>query len=87
MKRFKIDFNVFTSSYQTGTLFGISSIIVEINSLPTGGTCTISPIDGITEVTVFTIRCSNWTDDGFISKYEYYCNRKEKNLLIVLIDD
>jgi hypothetical protein len=35
--KWKIDFNLFTTSYYVGTGFGKSSIIIGINQLPTGG--------------------------------------------------
>ena len=73
IKKWKIDFNVLTSSYFGGTAFGVSSITVGINQLPSGGFCTISPVSGISGNTSFSIYCPNWVDpDGYISRYEYY---------------
>jgi hypothetical protein len=74
IKKWKIDFNVLTTSYYGGTGFGKSSIIIGINELPTNGTCSISPLSGMTGNTSFTIQCTQWYDpDGYIAKYEYYC--------------
>ena len=74
IKRWKIDFNLFTTSFLGGTGFARSSIIVAINQIPMGGTCSASPFNGISESTFFTIECKNFTDsDGYITKYEFYC--------------
>ena len=72
--KWKIDFNFYTQSFYGGTGFAKSSIVIGLNQIPIGGTCTISPLKGITEITVFTIECHNFSDpDGYISKFEYYC--------------
>jgi hypothetical protein len=73
VKKWKIEFNVFTSVYgETG--FGKSSIILGLNERPKGGTCSISPLTGIADSTLFTIECVNFTDvDGYITKFEYFC--------------
>ncbi len=74
MKKWKIEFNLFTSSFYGGTGFGKSSIILAINERPFGGNCSISPLEGIADNTVFTIECVNFVDvDGYIVKYEYFC--------------
>jgi hypothetical protein len=74
VKKWKIDFNLFTTSFYGGTGFGKSSIIVSLNEIPILGTCTVNPLSGLAETTIFTIKCYNFTDpDGFISKFEYYC--------------
>ena len=74
VKKWKIDFNLFTTSFYGGTGFAKSSIVVGLNEIPIGGTCAVYPLNGIAETTFFTVKCYNFTDyDGFISKYEYYC--------------
>jgi hypothetical protein len=75
IKNWKIDFNLFASSFDWGTVFAKSSIIVALNQVPRGGECSVIPLNGTSESTLFTIECKNFTDsDGFISKYEFYCN-------------
>jgi hypothetical protein len=72
VKKWKIDFNLLTTSFYGGTGFGKSSIIIGINQLPTGGTCSINPLNGTSFSTIFTITCLNFSDpDGYIQKYEY----------------
>ena len=74
IKKWKIDFNLFTTSFNGGTGFAKSSIILGLNQIPSGGTCSISPLTGISEITFFSIECNNFTDsDGYITKYEFYC--------------
>ena len=71
--RWKVDFNIFTTSFYGGIGFGKSSVIIGLNQLPFGGTCNITPLTGFSLFTTFTIDCLNFTDlDGFIEKYEYY---------------
>jgi hypothetical protein len=73
VKRWKIEFNLLATSFYGGTGFGKSSIIIELNQLPLGGTCSIIPLTGFSLFTTFTIECLNFTDtDGLIQKYEYY---------------
>ncbi len=75
IKKWRVDFEAYTSSFYGGTAIGVSSIILGINQLPYDGTCEISPESGVTGNTTFSISCFNWTDsDGFISRIEYYCN-------------
>jgi REJ domain len=75
VKKWKIDFTVYTSSFYGGTATGRSSIIVGINELPINGSCTISPTTGIAASTIFTITCTKWVDpDGNIVRYEYWGN-------------
>ncbi len=70
--KWKIDFNIFTTSFYGGTGFGKSSIVIGINQLPTGGSCSVYPLNGTSLSTIFTIECLNFTDsDGYIQKYEY----------------
>jgi hypothetical protein len=70
--RWKIDFEVLTSSFYGGTAFGYSSIVVGINQLPKVDSCSIEPQNGTTN-TIFQISCNNMIDsDGFVAKVEYY---------------
>jgi hypothetical protein len=74
VKKWKIEFNLFTASFYGGTRFGKSSIILGLNERPKGGTCSISPLTGIAYSTLFTIECANFIDvDGYITKFEYFC--------------
>ena len=78
--KWKIEFNVLTTSFLGGTGFGLSSIVVGINQLPTNGFCSIYPQSGFSDNTIFSIRCSNWTDpDGFITRIEYYGKLQKNN--------
>jgi hypothetical protein len=70
--RWKIDFEVVTSSFYGGIAFGYSSIVVGINQLPTVDSCSITPQNGTTN-TIFNISCNKMLDsDGFVAKVEYY---------------
>jgi hypothetical protein len=54
-----------------GNIDGLSSIILNLNRVPSGGTCTIDQTTGIALSTYFAVSCSNWIDtDGNITKYE-----------------
>jgi hypothetical protein len=76
IKKWKIDFNLFASSFDWGTVFAKSSIMVALNQVPHGGACSVIPLNGTSDSTFFTIECKNFTDsDGYISKYEFYCKR------------
>lgn len=73
-KRWKIEFNIYTNSFYGGTSFGKSSLIIGLNQIPVAGICSVNPSSGISELTIFTIVCSNFTDpDSYIKKFEYYC--------------
>jgi hypothetical protein len=57
---------------QTQTLSTSSSVTIFINKLPSGGSCSITPLSGILSVTDFTVTCLNWFDsDGYIKHYEF----------------
>ena len=75
VKKWKIDFNVITTSSYSGKSFGRSSLIIGIKQLPTNGSCSVVPLAGFSLFTIFSIECLNFTDpDGYIKKYEYFCN-------------
>ena len=63
-----------TAVSSNGINTGKSSYILYRNQPPVPGKCEISPTIGISMKTIFTIKCSNWVDDGFIAKYEYFSN-------------
>ena len=70
--QWKTQGNIFTTSFYGGTGFGKSSIVIGINQLPTGGSCSVYPLNGTSLSTIFTIECLNFTDsDGYIQKYQY----------------
>ena len=59
-----------TNSYGT---IGSASLLFLVNSLPTGGTCSVDLNNGTAMDTYFTISCTNWIDrDGSVVNYEYY---------------
>ena len=54
---------------------GMSSIILKVNQLPTGGICYFHSLNGTSLETDFFIKCIYWSDpDGTIEKYEFYGN-------------
>ena len=64
-----------TVSQSNGIATGLSSLIVKVNKVPTGGSCSVWPLSGKAAKTNFTINCTGWSDpdsDGSIVKYSYY---------------
>ena len=56
-----------------GIANGASSLILQLNSIPYGGSCTVSPDNGTSVQTYFTFKCTDWLDnDGTIIKYTFY---------------
>jgi hypothetical protein len=54
-----------------GIATGSSSIVLFVNKLPTGGSCTVNQTAGIALSTYFAVSCSGWTSPGgSISTYE-----------------
>jgi hypothetical protein len=73
----QIEFTVSTISTANGIATGSSSIIVKLNQLPKGGTCSISPSTGTILTTKFSLSCSNWADtDGYITSYAFFGKNK-----------
>ena len=71
----KVEGSISVSNGVFGLANGASSLVLAINKNPSGGSCSISPLYGITMETVFRIECTDWPDpDGFIDKYEFYGN-------------
>lgn len=69
---YRIDLTV-TSITTNGINSGTSSIIFRRNQIPKGGSCSVTPLTGISMSTNFTISCTGWTDlDGYIERYEFY---------------
>ena len=65
----KIDYQIENTRLTTG----LASLIFTINQLPQSGSCSISPNNGMSLLTLFQITCSNWQDlDGTIVRYEYF---------------
>ena len=48
-----------------------SSMYFKINQRPSNGSCSITPLNG-TITTLFTIVCSNWSDENEIKDYSFY---------------
>jgi hypothetical protein len=62
-----------TNSYANGLAVGSSSIILQTNKIPLGGTCNISQTNGTAYETEFTIWCENWIDvDGYVAEYSFF---------------
>ena len=62
-------------SKQNGIANGASSIILQLNKLPYGGTCTVTPDEGASSQTMFTFNCPDWEDDdGTIIKYVFFAS-------------
>jgi hypothetical protein len=43
---------------------GLASATITVNSIPTGGTCSVSPSQGVAIQTKFTFACAGWLDDA-----------------------
>ena len=51
---------------------GMSSLILKKNQLPINGYCLVSPTNGISLLTLFSVTCVNWEDlNGQITTYEF----------------
>ncbi len=62
-----------TTLSQSGYATGLSSIIIQLNQLPTNGSCSANPLSGYASSTNFVINCTGWTDpDGYIVQYSYF---------------
>lgn len=69
----KFEFTLTSTTPANGIATGQSSMVVLVNQLPYGGTCTVTPTTGIALNTTFTIDCSSWLDDdGDIYEYAYF---------------
>jgi len=54
-----------------GSADSIAFIELFVNTAPSGGTCTVSPLNGTSSETQFTITCSDWTDTNGIKQYQF----------------
>ena len=73
--KWKAEFTLTAVSKQNGIANGASSIILQLNKLPYGGTCSVSPEEGASSQTTFTFNCLNWVDDdGTIIKYVFFAS-------------
>ena len=73
--KWKAEFTLTAISKQNGISKGASSIILQLNQLPYGGTCTVTPDEGSSAQTMFTFHCPNWQDDdGNIVKYVFFAS-------------
>ncbi|XP_077864342.1 polycystin-1-like protein 2 [Saccoglossus kowalevskii] len=80
-KNLAINVDVFTNtdeSYKlklSGTVIGreegFSEYAVIVNSPPSPGTCTVSPISGYLLETIFTLNCQGFSDDDLPLMYEF----------------
>lgn len=74
MLLWQFEFTITSTTPTNGIATGSSSMIVLINQLPTGGTCSVSPLIGYSANTSFAITCSGWYDkDGNVANYAFYC--------------
>lgn len=75
MTLWKVEGSIRAISEIYGLASSESSLVLATNKLPTGGSCSIEPLEGITMDTVFTVVCQDWTDsDGNITRYEFIGN-------------
>lgn len=73
--QWKIEFTLTAITPTNGIATGLSSMIILVNQLPYGGSCSVSPTTGITFNTTFIFSCTNWDDhDGEVASYSFYGN-------------
>jgi len=51
---------------------GMSFLDLELNTAPTGGSCTVSPLSGVSTKTLFTVSCTGWNDVNGILTYQFF---------------
>ena len=68
LTEYRVGVTVTTPSGDQGT----SYLDFELNTAPTGGTCSISPLSGVSAQTLFTISCSDWFDVDGILTYQFF---------------
>ena len=69
----KIDFFVVKINKLNQQTPGTASLILLVNSVPSGGYCFLDKYNGISLLTIFNIKCLNWMDkDGYVAKYEFF---------------
>ena len=71
--KWKIEFSLTTISKYNGFSTGKASLVIKPNQLPSGGICSVYPLNGTTPNTLFKFNCSGWTDsDGVVVKYLFF---------------
>ena len=64
-----------TYTATTSGVSGSSSIVFQMNQLPTNGSCSVQQTSGIALSDYFGISCPGWYDpDGYIATYQYFGN-------------
>jgi len=51
---------------------GMSFLDFELNTAPTGGSCSVSPVSGFSTQTPFTVSCTDWNDADGILTYQFF---------------
>ena len=67
------------TQYRTGVVVtsasgeqGISFLDFELNTAPTDGRCTVSPLTGVSTRTLFNVSCTGWNDVDDILTYQFF---------------
>ena len=69
--------NVFTLQESRA---GVAYTIVEVNTPPRGGGCSVTPATGTPFDTTFTFSCANWTDDRIIEEVQFFGEQLETEM-------
>jgi len=51
---------------------GMSFMDFELNTAPTGGSCAVSPLSGVSTQTLFTLSCTGWNDVDGVLTYQFF---------------
>ena len=51
---------------------GMSFLDLELNTAPKGGSCSISPLTGVSTQTLFTVSCADWNDVDGVLTYQFF---------------
>lgn len=70
IRQWKIDLGLWIDD-DTATL-SETTVLLEMNTVPSGGSCTINPSVGYALKTFFLINCINWRDPDGIKTYEFF---------------
>lgn len=54
---------------------GVSFLDFELNTAPEGGSCTVSPLTGVSMQTLFTISCTDWNDVDGVLTYQFFSKK------------
>jgi len=52
--------------------YGMSFLDFELNTTPRGGSCTVSPLTGVSMQTMFTVLCTDWKDVDGVLTYQFF---------------